>query len=468
MYLDKVRLQNVKCFADVTLQLTHAPELDSEHLDRQKNWNVILGENGEGKSTLLRAIAACLMDARTADRVVRPLGWIRTGQTEATLCAELVRHKEQDNVNAKLPRNDPHYQNEYFVVQGQTDGYGAYANDTLIDHEEVPPRANVADSATKRRLADTKFLKKTAFARDEHRGWLACGYGAFRRLPMPGRTYDDPVNHLEARFVTLFDDNAALVRCEEWLKDLDRAAAKAGDGSGECLRLKQVKARICNLLPNVTNIEIEQDVIFHFRDENRFYLSQLSDGYRSMFALIVDILRWLERAHPGTNVQVDKLSGVVLIDEIDVHLHPRWQREVGFKLTGQFPNLQFIVTTHSPFVAMAAGEGSLSVLRQDGDATRVDQDVPNPRGWLVGRVLDELFHLDSLRDPETEKDLERYQKLRLDRVAQRLSAQDAEELKQLEMKLAKIEPRASVLGSFALDLDLDVISNKLKAKRLGK
>lgn len=470
MYINKVRLQGVKCFTDETMQLTHSSGMDGVDEDRQKNWNVILGENGDGKSTLLRAIAACLMDARTADRVVRPIGWIRGGQTKASMFVEIERCVE-DDVGERSGDSAAIYQNEYFIVRGQDNASEEYSTFTILDYEEAIEKKQVIGRHSKQKRAHARFLRDMAFSRKENAGWLACGYGAFRRLPTPGRMFEDPVDPSEAKFVTLFDDNAALVRCERWLKDLqlslDRKKAEGKDTEADHRRLEQVKARIGNLLPEVTGIEISKEITFAFRDHTRYSLPQLSDGYRSMFALIVDILRWLERAHPGTNLRVDELSGVVLIDEIDAHLHPRWQREVGFTLTKQFPNLQFIVTTHSPFVAMAAGEGSLSVLRKDGNERRVDQDVPNPRGWLVDRVLAEVFDLRSLRDPVTEKELQRYQELRLARGAQRLSPGEADELTNLEVKLAKIDQHSSPSGNFALDQDIDLLTKKLQARRLG-
>jgi len=102
-------------------------------------------------------------------------------------------------------------------------------------------------------------------------------------------------------------------------------------------------------------------------DNNRLInLNKLSDGYRSIFALIVDLLRWLEMLRSDIEIPLNEASGVVLIDEIDTHLHPKWQREIGFWLTKLFPNMQFIVTTHSPFVAMAAGKYALALKEKWG------------------------------------------------------------------------------------------------------
>ncbi len=91
----------------------------------------------------------------------------------------------------------------------------------------------------------------------------------------------------------------------------------------------------------------------------------------------------------------------MLIDEIDAHLYPKWQRQVGFTFTKFFPNIQFIVTSHSPFVAMAAGDGAITVLEKQGNVVTAKQSVPYVRGWAVEQVFIQLFGMLSLRDPET-------------------------------------------------------------------
>jgi predicted ATP-binding protein involved in virulence len=92
-------------------------------------------------------------------------------------------------------------------------------------------------------------------------------------------------------------------------------------------------------------------------------LGQLSDGERSFLAMVADLCKRLCQANP----RIDPLSGqgVVLIDELELHLHPTWQREAAEKLRTTFPNLQFIVTTHSPFIVQTAREGE--IVKLDGE-----------------------------------------------------------------------------------------------------
>jgi len=97
---------------------------------------------------------------------------------------------------------------------------------------------------------------------------------------------------------------------------------------------------------------------------------------------------------------------VVLIDEIDLHLHPKWQRELIDYLTNLFPNTQFIVTTHSPLIvqAAAARDANIVVCRREGDHVVIDQSIEAVRGWRADQILtSDLFDLPSTRDTELEK-----------------------------------------------------------------
>ena len=93
----------------------------------------------------------------------------------------------------------------------------------------------------------------------------------------------------------------------------------------------------------------------------------LSDGYRSILALAGDLIWRLILAFPDSSDPLRE-CGVVLIDELDIHLHPKWQRQVGKVLRQTFPKQQFLVATHSPLVAAGAGEDALtlsSIFRMD-------------------------------------------------------------------------------------------------------
>ena len=103
------------------------------------------------------------------------------------------------------------------------------------------------------------------------------------------------------------------------------------------------------------------------------------------------------------------------IDELDTHLHPTWQREISFWLKERFPRLQFIVATHTPFVPQAADEGGLYLLRRPPHANAVEVFVDEPfvRGWRADQILTILFDTPGMYDPDTERRLREYARLKV-------------------------------------------------------
>jgi len=469
MYLKKVALRDVRCFESIDLTFQHAREGEP----RQRNWNVIVAENADGKTTLLQSIAACFLDGPTAAKLLKLPTLVRHGAEAALLSAEIVRGPSDvvDGASAKKPKLDLSV--TYAVVaankpNGKSHPGPFVPTATLLEpanNDNTFWRWGLIGSA----LDDVEFLKRHAFLREDNRGWCACGYGAYRRLTGFSTSTVDEKDPLARRFLTLFEEGAALHDAEYWLLELDRRAARARkEASPQKKSLADAKQALCDLLPEVTEISIGERVELTFRGE-KVHLGHLSDGYRSMFALIVDILRWLEQTRPKASVKTPlrELPAVVLIDEVDTHLHPMWQREIGFKLTTFFPNVQFIVTSDSPFVAMAAEGHGITVLETatgaDGHPSAVVRpDVPDVRGWVVDRVLTELFGLQSLRDPETARLIREYESLRLARGASELDTTGEARLKELEQRLGDIDEGTSLPRQVALQQDVALLARGLE------
>ena len=280
---------------------------------------------------------------------------------------------------------------------------------------------------------DMSRLKQTAYAEGKP-GWLGCGYGPFRRLS--GGSQDaDRILYAErksARFVTLFREDAALTNATKWLIDLYNTA-RDGDMDSE-RALAQVKIAFANeLLPQPTMLHINaRAALLQINDQRPVPFRDLSDGYRSMLALGIDLLRWLTDAFPDEDNPMN-CPGVVLIDELDAHVHPTWQRQIGHWLRQKFPNLQFIVATHSSFLAQVAGPGGNVVLEQTPDGVQPRSEVEAVETWRADQILTELFDLSSTQSPEVERKIQRYQKLHRKRQARQLSQAEEQEYKQLSL-----------------------------------
>jgi energy-coupling factor transporter ATP-binding protein EcfA2 len=403
MYLSRFVIEDVKCFGQVELDfLRHEGEV--------KRWSVILGENGTGKSTLLQAIAMALMGPDPANRLRRPDGWVRTGCMTGRLVAEILPGQSDQLTGGGRPRTQTSYKASYAITGTVEVDIGGVLYD----------RPTIVFDGTRSQL---NALKRGPLS-EKSAGWFAAGYGPFRRLR--GGSVDATrlmyPGQKEARFVTLFREDAALEDLDEWLKNLDHRSNENSDVGKRARQVRDLVGTVTgHLLPEGVRLaRIGPDgAFFNTPYSQETPMPELSDGYRAMLALAADLLRRLDETFERTEDWVDGegkivAEGVVLIDELDAHLHPVWQREIGFWLKERFPNMQFIVATHSPFIPQAADTDAIFVLRQqmpEADRVAAYQDEPSVLGWRVEQILHVLFNLSGTRDPETERKMRRYAEL---------------------------------------------------------
>lgn len=419
MYLTKFTIENIKCFG-------HA-EFDFQHPNGEiKRWNVILGENGTGKSTLLQAIGMALMGTEPATRLGRVDNWVRGGVQQGRISAEVVSGT-----------------GDRLVGQGRARRAVQHAEYAVTGTASVEVQGIIYDQPTLVYAGTKKQVNslKRGLLSQKAPGWFAAGYGPFRRLR--GGSVDATrllyPGQKEARFVTLFREDAALDDLDEWLKRLEHTSRDGGENGQRARQMKQLIQQVLDrLLPS--GVELDHfgvdGITFRTPYRTPTAMVDLSDGYRSMLALATDLLRRLYEAFERPEDWIDAegkitTEGVVLIDEIDAHLHPVWQRQIGFWLSEQFPNLQFIVSTHSPFVPQAADDFGVWILNTDRlDPSRVTayQDQQSVKGWRADQILTVLFNLSDLRDPETETMMRRHAALQARQASGQLTLQEGNEL----------------------------------------
>src|SRR5262249_54091058 len=164
-------------------------------------------------------------------------------------------------------------------------------------------------------------------------------------------------------------------------------------------------------------------------------LRNLGYGYQTLIAWVTDFANRIVERYPDSP---DPLAepAVVAVDEIDLHLHPVWQRKLMDFLTERFPNTQFIATSHSPLVVQAAADANLVVLRREGDHVVIDNDVDYIRNWRIDQILtSDLFGLESARPPQIERLLVERNKL-LDKP--KLTTADQRRLKEIEAEIGEL------------------------------
>lgn len=398
MHLLSVEMEDIKCFSNRPVDFTGGRDLPH-------NWVVVYGTNGMGKSTLLRAIALALTGQPAINALLPTTeGWVRSSKRTGRVTVRVT--KGSGDVSVGFPRQRP--------IEIQWTLVGPRA--ARVGNKAQPAHALVLRESGRKPEKDDARLFKTQMASEEpHKGWLLCGYGPHRRLTGASSDISEAVSpdSRAGRVVTLFHEKAALTSAERWLIQLHHRSLANGDGDES--QYRAVVEFINNgLFPDdVRLVSVRPGaVLFETPFSKEVPMHDLSDGYRTILALALDLLKHMSLAYrlddclrPGASgPPAIHAEGVVLIDEVDSHLHPNWQKVVGAWLHSRFPNVQFIVATHSPLIATrVSDEHGLMVNLKKARRGRGYFVVPRVREGTIGLTADQRltgpsFGLGSTRD----------------------------------------------------------------------
>lgn len=256
----------------------------------------------------------------------------------------------------------------------------------------------------------------------------------------PGSFADIRENSASA---SLFADDVYLNNAEEWLLQSDYAALSDSPLQERARKRRDdIVEALLAVLPHVTDIRFVRPTVENLKPRVEVEtpygwveLSALSLGYRTLIAWIADLAYRLFQRYPDSPNPLAE-PAIVLVDEIDLHLHPKWQRTLISYLTERFPNTQFIVTAHSPLIVQAATDANIVLLRREGDHVVIDNDVEAIRGWRIDQVLtSDLFGLETARPPEFENLLKERNKIL---GKSKLTKVDERRLKQLDTAIGNL------------------------------
>jgi hypothetical protein len=242
----------------------------------------------------------------------------------------------------------------------------------------------------------------------------------------------------------MFREDATLGECELWLTDLSH---KGLEGRQKEANILEQVLRLLNdeFLRNGVRVDkVDSDGLW-LRDSSEVVLrlADMSEGYRAALAMLVDILRHMVNVY-GHEHLVTAINGhvvvphpgVVLIDEMDSHLHPEWQRTIGFWLKARFPHVQFIVTTHSAMICQAADENGLFHLPAPGRGEPYPVSDQDYRSIIRSKpdtiLVSPAFGMRNTRSPRAVEARTEYARLAAKKSAGALSQDDAQAMRQLE------------------------------------
>jgi predicted ATPase len=393
MWVEEVSLENIKSFEKVTIRLGSK--------ETPYKWVTLLGENGGGKSTVLQSLGLLLAGPEGVNQLLpRPIGWVRNEDKTGKLSIKIHQGVNDPNTFGGEAKIRKSFGYTLFLTGSR--------NITIRNKSYTEP------SIVENKDKILTWLRQNALNSKE-KGWFAVGFGAFRRLTRVSQILVPSLQTPQrfTNFLTQFNENEPLAAFEHWLVYLTFRISHDKDKLAKKHYELGINA-ISQLLPEgnkFDSVTSEGKILFNVNGQIVPTIA-LSDGFRSVLALGGDLIWRLLEAFPESADPL-KEEGVVLIDELDIHLHPIWQREIAGWLRKQFPNLQFIVATHSPLITISAGDDAVTykLFIDENKATQIER-IENIARMNVDEILkSEAFKLISSYSPQIQTKIDNYYRL---------------------------------------------------------
>lgn len=397
MYINSLKIKNFRIFKDNEVEFLH-PDIVVEKKGVKtpefNNVNLLVGDNGSGKTTLLKAIALSVLSPIIKNIGFVPYFLIRRHSSVRQKTVEdstVIDYINEAVLEGSFFLHDEDVDERYIESEFSNGEYMRKAEAIITrdgDLEEIQP----IDSLTKKSVwSQMKENKSPAF--------LMVGYGATRRVEIPAN-FDFGTRKRQGlryqRVQGLFEDSYSLIPLTSWLPKLETTNPN---------HYREVIRIIDHLLPEPFSFfgYFESGEYLFRQEKIMIPFDALSDGYRSYIGWITDLLYHINMACPE-NKKLKDSKGIVMVDEIDLHLHPTWQKEVLQILSKTFPNLQFIFTTHSPILTGSLQPQNIIVMEMKGAQSELIKLKRNVYGLNTDQILvSEYFGLDSTRAPGIEK-----------------------------------------------------------------
>ncbi len=459
IYLKSLELKNIRTFGEVTLNL----EKEDGSLPQ---WTLILGDNGIGKSTLLQC--AAWMKPNVPDPDDGRGDPIEMGDVEAN-----INNEENDTLVRLVRKTD----------NAKEDGSirAKFVSERILNNESFSAESfceqsiDIEISNGELEVFDTSFNtnKKEVFFKNEV---IIYAYSASRKI---GKQNIDKIE-LQDTIPSFISDNTILYDAEEILHTINYAAAASPENEQEKYKtyLGKIKEVLVAVMPDFENVDDiiisppqlinnriqEIEIMINSKHGKKVPFKDYSLGYKTVASWVVDLSWRLINQYPQSPNPLSE-PAIVIIDEIDLHLHPLWQRKIIDDLSHHFEKVQFIATAHSPIMVQSALGANYAVLRNGEGGVELIREPTDVDGWQVDQILtSSFFGLKSSRGTKYEALLSERDKLAGKKT---LNRKDKLKLKEITQELEDLNkyPSGETLEEIE---DRKVISNLISEIRRNK
>ncbi len=387
MYVSKIRMQNFRCYADFTMQFS--PKV-----------TVIVAENGKGKTAILDGLAITMAPYLAAFPGIKARNFqpndvrmvVDVPQTQDELQIKRMKYLLPVVLETEVKADDGKaysWKRELKSVKGKTSSVSAkFVSDygkRIADELNQPGDQDIilpvlGYYGTSRMWNDSSLLKRKKVDLSRSSGYVEClepsgSYNTFaqwfRYATESALEYDHIIAEKKLNKKNPYREilnaiNKAIVTCIQSMGWTDLKYSFAA-----------------------------QNLLICHPEKGELPLEAMSDGARSVISMAADIAYRMARLNPDMGEDVTlKTSGVVLIDEVDMHLHPSWQQTVVNDLVKAFPKVQFIVTTHSPQVLTSVPAECIRILHWDNDLVDIEEPTFS-LGAESSQLLRDIQHVES-------------------------------------------------------------------------
>ncbi len=356
------------------LKLANVRAIEAAEFNFNPGFNLIVGVNGVGKTTVLDALGVCLSS------VIRDTYDLR-GEYKGFNADDIRAGSDVLNSMCEVWYGTSEYPTYVTVVRDAGRPQGPAASLQTIRGDGIDPDVELYSGGS---LLAALFSSRRA--------------SIYRRAPL--RT--QAAGGIRSAVAQALANRELNIReCAEWMYAQQEVGLEHPAANDV---LAELERTVSTILPGYSNLRAKDAMRAELLIDHGgipLNISQLSDGERSIFAMVFDLTRRLVQANPSMVSPTTEAEAVVLIDELELHLHPKWQRHIIAKLRGAFPRCQFIATTHSPQIIGELDPDSIHIIS--------DGEVYSPihsYGVDSGRILEEIMDTDS-RTEEMEDKLAR-------------------------------------------------------------
>lgn len=359
MIIQKLHIENFRAFTSLDIRFS-------------EQFNIIVGDNMSGKTAILEAlnvgIGSFLLGIDGVSRVhiqkenIRLIPYEKSSEYQLPVIVECIGEVDNQNISWKRELTGENNRTKY------------------IDAREIK---EIATALQKKVRKGSKTLLPLIAYFPIDSVWKDNNLSTLALYEKRNRTagYENSLN------ATYNYRNFAL-----WLKSIQLSNLQSGKFE---IELKVINNAVTNCIENCQEIYFDfalREVVIRLNDGRIIPFTQLSSGFKKMMAIITDLAFRCIILNPYLGEDVLRhISGVVLIDEIDAHLHPSWQRKIVPRLKSTFPKLQFIVTTHSPHVVASANKNEVIALPKLSDNMNISPIAETFKGWQIDYILRDIL-----------------------------------------------------------------------------